>query len=504
MKLNFVSKIFGLFMTFRMEEITRIKQNPIPAQEALLLNIIQKASQTEFGKKYNFESIKNITDFQKKVPIHSYEDLFPFIQRMMRGESDILWPGIINNFSKSSGTTARSKFIPVSNDALENAFKSGRDEVGLYLKNNPNSHLLDGKSIMIGGSGEIINEDPSIFCGDISAVYMHNLPVLGAYLRIPSLETATLSDYEVKLEKMAEETMTEDVRSLAGVPTWTILLIKKVVEKCNAKNILEVWPNLEVFFHGAVAFEPYRKVFKELIPKDDMNFMEAYNSSEGWFAIQDDPNLKGEMLLMPDYGVFYEFIPIHEFGKENAKTYTMADVSVGEDYALIISTNAGLWRYVIGDTISFTSTFPHRIKITGRTKHFINAFGEEVVVHNTDTAIKEACEETNATIMDYTVCPVFMSEEKSGGHEWVVEFEKKPESIEKFVDILDSTLRRVNSDYDAKRHKDIALKKLILHSVPPQTFYNWMKERGKLGGQNKVPRLSNSREYVEEILKNCK
>lgn len=501
MKLNFVSKIFSLFLTFRMEEINRIKENPIPFQENLLLDLVFKARNTEFGQKYNFFSIKNITDFQKNVPIHMYEDIFPYIEKMMNGKENILWPGLITNFSKSSGTTARSKFIPVSSDNLESAFKGGRDEVGLYLKNNPDSHLLEGKSIIIGGSGEIIKNDPEIFCGDMSAIHMHNLPILGAYLRTPSLETATLSDYEIKLEKMAEETMREDVRSLAGVPTWTLLLIKKVVEKSKAKSILDVWPNLEVFFHGAVAFEPYRKTFEEIIPKKDMHYMETYNASEGWFAVQDDPTLVGEMLLMPDYGIFYEFIPMNEFGKENPKTYTMKDVKVGENYALVISTNSGLWRYIIGDTISFTSTFPHRIKITGRTKHFINAFGEEVVVHNTDTAIKKACEETGSTIVDYTACPVFMSENKSGGHEWVVEFEKAPQSIEQFVDILDTTLRKINSDYDAKRHKDIALKKLILHSVPPQTFYIWMKSRGKLGGQNKVPRLSNSREYVEGILK---
>lgn len=484
-----------------MNEIERLKKDPVFPQESTLLEIVYLARDTEFGKKYDFKSIKNVADFQKKVPINNYEDLSIYIERMMKGCENILWPGLVSNFSKSSGTTARSKFLPVSSELLQSCFKAGKDELGLYLKNNPDTGILEGKSVFVGGSLKKIKEKPEIFCGDISAIMMNGLPSIGEYFRTPSLETATLSDYEIKLEKLAEETMKENVTSIAGVPTWTIALIKKVVAKAGVKNILEVWPNLEIFFHGAVSFEPYRELFKELIPSPKMHYMEAYNASEGFFAIQDDLSLTGEMLLMPDYGVFYEFIKMNEYGKENPKIYTMADVKIGENYALIISTNAGLFRYSIGDTVSFTSLFPHRIKITGRTKHFINAFGEEVLVHNTDMAIKEACEKTGSSIHEYTVCPIFLDAEKKGGHEWIIEFEKEPISIDNFINILDIKLREVNSDYDAKRFKDIILTKPILHSVPKDTFYKWMKEHNKLGGQNKVPRLSNSREYVEEILK---
>ena len=501
MNLNLTSRVFKWFLVFRLNEIERLKKDPIFSQESTLLELVHIACDTEFGKKYDFKSIKSVADFQKKVPIGIYEDFSPYIERMMAGGENILWPGLVVNFSKSSGTTARSKFLPVSGELLESCLNAGRDELGLYLKNNPNTEILEGKSIFVGGSLKKIKEKPEIFCGDISAIMMHGLPAIGEYFRTPSLETATLSDYEIKLEKLAEETMKENVTSIAGVPTWTIALIKKVVAKAEAKNILEVWPNLEIFFHGAVSFEPYSKLFSELIPSTKMHYMEAYNASEGFFAIQDDISLIGEMLLMPDYGVFYEFIKMSEYGKENPKVYTMADVNIGENYAMIISNNAGLFRYSIGDTVQFTSLFPHRIKITGRTKHFINAFGEEVVVHNTDMAIKEACSQTGASIFDYTVCPIFIDKDKKGGHEWVVEFGKEPESIDSFVDILDSKLREINSDYDAKRFKDIVLQKLVLHSVPQGTFYKWMKMNDRLGGQNKVPRLSNSREDVEEILK---
>lgn len=482
-------------------EITSLKNKPYPVQESFLFSILEQARDTEYGKKYNFKDIKSLNDFQKNVPINSYEEFHTYIKRMLEGEENVLWPGLIENFSKSSGTTARSKFLPVSEELLESCFKAGQDQLMLYLKNNPESSVLEGKSIFVGGSLKQIKDEPSIFCGDVSAILMHNLPAFAKYFRTPSLETATLDDYEVKLEKLAEETASEDVRSLAGTPTWTIALIKKVVEKKNAKNILEVWPNLEVFFHGAVSFLPYREIFKELIPTDKMHYMEAYNASEGYFALQDDLSKNGEMWLAPDYGVFYEFIPLHEYGSENPKVCTMEDVKVGESYVLLITTNAGLYRYLIGDTVTFTSLAPHRIKITGRTKHFINAFGEEVVVHNTDKAIEETCLKTGARISEYTACPVFMNDENSGGYEWIIEFEKEPSDIEEFRDMLDSTLREINSDYDAKRHKDIILKKLKLNIAPEGTFYNWLKSKGRLGGQNKVPRLSGSREYVEEILK---
>lgn len=501
--MNLIGTTTKWFFKSRLREIEALKKNPAKAQEKILHEIIDIAKDTEWGKKYNYSSILNIYDFQKNVPISSYEDLFPFISRMMEGERNILWPGLISWFAKSSGTTnARSKFIPVSKESLEDChFKAGKDELILYIKNNPNTGVFDGKSLFVGGSFNQTKSNPDIFCGDISAIMMKNLPLWGEYLRTPSLKTALMSDYEKKIEQMAEEASKENVVSIAGVPTWINLIIKRVVEKKGVKNIFEVWPNLEVFFHGAVSFAPYEKLFEELLPSKNMHYMEAYNASEGFFAMQDDIDKKGEMLLIPDYGVFYEFIPMNEFNSKNPKVLTMADVEVDKNYALVISTNAGLWRYIIGDTVSFTSLFPHRIKITGRTKHFINAFGEEVVVHNTDTAIAKACKATKALLSEYTVAPIYMGNSKNGAHEWIIEFEKEPDSIENFKTILDESLRSVNSDYDAKRYKDIALSFPKINIAPKGTFYTWMKSRQKLGGQNKVPRLSNSREYVDEILK---
>ena len=486
----------------RLAEVEVLKSDPVSAQERTLFDIISRARGTEWGRKYGFDSIKTIAEYQSRVPLSSYEDLEPYISRMMKGEEDILWPGKISWFSKSSGTTnARSKHIPVSKQALKDChFKAGKDQLALYIRSYPDTQVLSGKSLFVGGSLSRVNEGLDIYCGDVSAVLMKNLPVWGEYLRTPRLETALLSDYEEKIERLARETSRENVTSIAGVPTWTSILIKKVVELNNAKDIFDVWPNLEVFFHGAVAFAPYRELFRELLPRDSMRYMETYNASEGFFAVQDDPSRDGEMLLMPDYGIFYEFIPMSEFGREDARVCTMAEVELNKNYALVISTNAGLWRYVIGDTVSFTTLFPHRIKITGRTKHFINAFGEEVVVHNADTAIRSACEYTGASITDYTAAPIYMAEGKRGGHEWVVEFERAPDSLERFAEKLDAVLREVNSDYDAKRYKDIALAPPVVHAAPAGTFYEWMRSRGKLGGQHKVPRLSNTREYVEELV----
>ncbi len=500
--MKLISPVFKLLFKYRLNEIESFKKNPIEVQEKIFKELIYKAKNTEWGKKYDYSSISSILEFQKSVPISFYEDFYPFITRMMEGEKNILWPGEITWFAKSSGTTnARSKFIPVSPESLEDChFKAGKDELILYIKNNPETKIFDGKSLFVGGSFNQIKNNPDIFCGDVSAIMMQNLPLWGEYLRTPSLETALLSDYEEKIEKLAEEASNENVVSIAGVPTWMSLLIKKVIEKRGAKNIFEVWPNLEVFFHGAVSFGPYQKLFEELLPSPKMHYMEAYNASEGFFAVQDDLSKKGEMFLLPDCGIFYEFILMSEFGLKNQKTLTLKEVELNKNYVLVISTNAGLWRYVIGDTVSFTSLLPHRIKITGRTKHFINVFGEEVIVNNTDCAIALACEATKALISDYSVAPVFMENGKSGAHEWVIEFEKSPESVEKFKEILDKSLRELNSDYDAKRFKNIALGLPIINIVPPGTFYNWMKKRNKLGGQNKVPRLSNLRIYVEEIL----
>ncbi len=498
--MNLINNAYKWYLQFRLKEIEHLMKNPIASQERVFHELIDSAKETVWGREHDYASIKTLEDFQARVQISEYETFEPYIMRMMAGEADVLHEGLVKNFSKSSGTTARSKHIPVTEDLLSDMYKAGRDELAFYLQNNPETEVLRGKSIFVGGSLEKIKEEPEIYSGDVSAIIMKNLPALGEHWRTPSLATAMMAEFEEKLERMAEETMNENVTSIAGVPTWTIALIKKVLEKTSKTNIHEVWPNLEVFFHGAVSFEPYRKVFATFAPKRDMHYIEAYNASEGFFAIQDDPMRLGEMWLAPDYGVFYEFVPMSEFGKDGVQVFTMADVKLGINYAMIISTKGGLARYAIGDTIIFTNLFPHRIKITGRTKHFINTFGEEVMVHNTDKALKEACEKTGALLTEYTVAPVFMGDGKSACHEWVVEFESSPSDLRKFKFELDLALRKTNSDYDAKRHKDIILRELVLHVAPKGTFYKWMKSRGKLGGQNKVPRLSNSREYLEGVL----
>lgn len=500
--MNLLDHAYTFLIKKRLTSFNPYQSDYLEIQKKILFDIIATASDTQWGTEHQYSSIKTIQDFQERVRPQVYEDIFPYIKRMMEGEADVLWPGITHWFSKSSGTTnARSKFIPVPKISLDDGhFKAGMHEFGMYVTKYPDTQILSGKSLSIGGSYSQVRTNPDIFCGDISAVVMKNLPIWAEYARSPKLDTALMSEWEEKLDKMAEESMKENVTSIVGVPTWTVILIRKVLEKTGKQNIFEVWPNLEVFFHGAVSFAPYKKLFEELIPKPNMHYMEAYNASEGFFAIQDDFSTSGEMLLLCDCGVFYEFIPMSDFGKENPQVLTLADVKVNENYALVITTNGGLARYIIGDTISFTTLSPYRIKITGRTKHCINAFGEEVMVHNTDTAIAYACQMTDAIISEYTVAPVFMEGTHRGRHEWVVEFEREPADLEEFKNILDTTLRSVNSDYDAKRHKDIALAPLALHPVPLGTFYTWMQSRNKLGGQHKVPRLSNSREYVEEIL----
>ncbi len=490
-------------MKKRIHQIDLFMKYPHDVQDELLKKLLQSARGTEFGKKYNFTSIDQYEQYRERVPIFTYEQLFPHIERLMRGEQNILWPSEIKWFSKSSGTTnARSKFIPVSPEALEDChFKGGKDMLSIYMNNHPDTKIFDGKGLAVAGSYQLNENDPSStsYYGDVSAVIMQNLPQWAEFVRTPSLDTALMTNWEEKIEKMARETATVNVTNLAGVPTWTILLMQRIVELQGKHNIMEVWPNLEVFFHGAVAFKPYQKLFHTLIPSSQMHYWETYNASEGFFGIQDQRD-SDELLLMLDYGIFYEFIPMDEFESENPKAVRLSEVELGKNYAMIISTNAGLWRYNIGDTVKFTSVSPYRIKISGRTKHFINAFGEEVIVENAETAITKACEATGAIIDNFTAAPVYLQEGKKGGHEWIVEFKVKPQDLAMFTRVLDNTLRTINSDYDAKRAHDLALVAPIVHSVVEGTFYNWMKKHGKLGGQNKVPRLSNSREYVEDIL----
>lgn len=491
-------------MKKRIHQIELFMKYPHDVQDELLKKLIQNAKGTVFGKEYDFANIQQYEQFRDRIPVHSYEQLFLYIERLMRGEQNILWPSEIKWFSKSSGTTnARSKFIPVSQEALEDChFKGGKDLLSIYVNNYPETKLFDGKGLAVGGSLQIneFDTNASSYYGDVSAVIMQNLPHWAQFIRTPSLETALMSNWEEKIEKMARETAAVNVSNIAGVPTWTILLIQKIVEQQKKDNILEVWPNLEAFFHGAVSFTPYRSLFKTLIPGENMRYWETYNASEGFFGIQDLKDSE-DLLLMLDYGIFYEFLPVSELENDHPKAIRLDEVELGKNYAMIISTNAGLWRYNIGDTVKFTSLSPYRIRISGRTKHFINAFGEEVIVENAEAAIAKACEQTEAVIDNFTVAPVYLQKGQKGCHEWIIEFKTPPRDLPQFTKILDETLRGINSDYDAKRALDLALLAPTVHVVSPGTFYNWMKRKGKLGGQNKVPRLSNSREYVDDILK---
>lgn len=476
---------------------------PHEVQDEVLKKLIAAGRYTQFGQKYSFEDLVNYEDFKKRVPVHTYEQLYPYIERLLHGEQNILWPSEVKWFAKSSGTTnARSKFIPVTSEALEDChFKGGKDLYSIFINNYPNTKIFSGKGLAIGGSCRVNEYDPTSTSryGDVSAVIMQNLPPWAEFIRTPSLEVALMDNWEEKIEKLARETARVDVTQIAGVPTWTVLLLQYILALEKKQSMLEVWPNLEVFFHGAVAFAPYKNLFKSLIPGDQMKYWETYNASEGFFGIQDQKDSE-DLLLMLDYGVFYEFIPMEEVDKEFPDAIGLQDVEIGKNYAMVITTNAGLWRYSIGDTIKFTSTSPYRIRISGRTKHFINAFGEEVIIENAETAITRACELTGAVIDNFTAAPIYLEKSKRGGHEWIIEFRTQPTSISEFTEVLDQTLRKVNSDYDAKRAHDIALVAPKIHSVSEGTFYNWMKKRGKLGGQNKVPRLSNSREFVDDIL----
>ncbi len=500
--MQLINSILTWVMRKRIHQIELFMKYPDDVQSELLQRLLLTARPTEFGRKYGFDEMVNYDDFTRRVPVHAYEQMFPYVERMMKGEQNILWPTEIKWFSKSSGTTnARSKFIPISAESLEEChFKGGKDLYCIYVNNNPDTKIFSGRGLALGGSHQLNELDPSSTShyGDVSAVLIQNLPIWAQLIRTPSLEVALMSNWEEKIEKLARETSKVDVTHIAGVPTWTVLLLQRVME-LEKKPIEEVWPNLEVFIHGGVAFSPYRALFKALIPTKKMQYWETYNASEGFFGIQDQRNSE-EMLLMLDYGIFYEFIPVEESEDEHPYAIPLNEVQLGKNYAMVITTNAGLWRYNIGDTIKFTSKSPYRIKISGRTKHFINAFGEEVIIENAETAITRACEIAGGVITNFTAAPIYLEQNKRGGHEWIIEFHTQPRSMAEFAVILDETLRKINSDYDAKRAHDLALIAPRIHNVPEGTFFEWMKKRGKLGGQNKVPRLSNSREYLEDIL----
>jgi hypothetical protein len=501
--MQFLNSILTWVMKKRIHQIELFMKYPSEVQDEVLKKLIAYARDTEFGQKYSFDDLTNYEDFRRRVPLHTYEEIFPYIERTMAGVQNVIWPSEIKWFAKSSGTTnARSKFIPVSPEAMEEChFKGGKDLLSIYVNNFPDTEIFSGKGLAVGGSLYTNEYDPSATSkyGDVSAVLMQNLPPWAQFIRTPSLDVALMGNWEEKIEKLVSETSKVNVTHLSGVPTWTVLLLQRILEVEKKTSILEVWPNLEVFFHGAVSFTPYRGLFKSLIPSDKMRYWETYNASEGFFGIQDTSS-SDDMLLMLDYGVFYEFIPTEEMDHEHPHTILLSEVEIGKNYAMVISTNSGLWRYLIGDTVKFTSIAPYRIKISGRTKHFINAFGEEVIIENAETAITRACEMTGGVIDNFTAAPIYLEKSKRGGHEWIIEFKVKPSDLGQFTHILDETLRHINSDYDAKRAHDLALVAPKVHSVAEGTFYKWMKKKGKLGGQNKVPRLSNSREYVDEIL----
>ena len=487
-------------MKKRIHQIELFMKYPNEVQEEWIFDLISTAQATEWGKKYDYESISSPDEFKNRVPIQDYDSLKPYIERMVKGEENILWPSTIKWFAKSSGTTSdRSKFIPVSEEALEDChYKGGKDLVSIFCNNRPETNVFKGKGLVLGGSHQM-NEMGNTVQGDLSAIIVKNLPFWAEYIRVPDRVTTLNPNFEEKIEKIAQMAMNENITSISGVPTWNVVLAKRILEITGKSNLLEVWPNLEFYFHGGVSFKPYREQFKALIPSDYMYYMENYNASEGYFAIQDQPDSE-EMLLMLDYGIYFEFLPVENLEDEHPETLALHEVEVDKNYALIISTNSGLWRYMIGDTIKFTDLNPFRIVITGRTKQYINTFGEEVIVDNADSAIKKACDDTKASVKEYTAGPIYFKDGEPGGHEWIIEFEVAPEYPEQFFDILDRHLREINSDYDAKRFNDMALNKPLIHIAKEGTFYEWMKMRGKLGGQNKVPRLSNTREYLDSIL----
>lgn len=495
------NSIFSWFIKKRIHQIELFLKYPAEVQTEWFNKLIASARDTEWGKKYGYASIRNYREYCERVPLQQYEDIKPYVDRLVKGEQNILWPTEIKWFAKSSGTTGdKSKFIPVSKEALEDChYKGGKDLLSLYVHNHPNRKLYKGKTLIVGGSAQVNYLSDDSYFGDLSAIIVKNLPFWVEFRRTPSKEIALMNNWEEKIEKMALSTKDEDVYILAGVPSWTLVLLRRILEITGKDNIADVWPRLELFMHGGVNFSPYKEQFKKIIRKSDMNYVETYNASEGFFGIQDTTD-KEEMLLMLDYGIFYEFIPMEEFGKENPKTLELQDVECGKNYALVISTNAGLWRYIIGDTIRFTSCSPYRFVITGRTRQFINAFGEELIVDNAEKAIAIASERTGAMVREYTAAPIYMADQEAGGHEWIIEFEKEPLSISFFTEVLDNALKSLNSDYEAKRSNNLNLKMPLIHNAPHGTFYAWLKEKGKLGGQHKVPRLANNREYMDQIL----
>ena len=500
--MELVNSIASWVLKKRMHQIELFRKYPHEVQIEWFNKLINTAKNTEFGKKHHFKRIKSRQDFQNRVPISDYETLKPYIERVRQGEQNVLWPTEINWFAKSSGTTSdKSKFIPVSKESLEEChYKGGKDLLSIYFNTFPDSKLFVGKGMVLGGSSEVNEHKKNSYYGDLSTIIIKNLPYWAEYVRTPSIDITLLPDWENKIEKMAQAGAKEDVTNISGVPSWNLALLQRILEITGKENMLEVWPNFEMYAHGGVSFTPYREKFKKLFPSENVVYMETYNASEGFIGLQDQfSSEEGDLLLMLDYGIFYEFLSLSELGSDNPKAELLEDVELGQEYAIVMSTNAGLWRYMLGDTVRFTSLEPYRIKISGRTKYFINAFGEELMAENAEKGLQLACKKTGASIKEYTAGPYFNEGENGGGHEWIIEFENAPEDLEYFTEVLDNSLKSLNSDYEAKRYKDMNMQMPILTSVKNGTFYEWLKSKGKLGGQNKVPRLSNHRKLIEEI-----
>jgi len=497
-----ITNIVNRFSARRINQIAHFRKFPAEVQKEVLENLLKKGESTEWGKEYGYSSISSQKEYRERVPVQTYEDLIPWIERLGKGEADLLWPGTIKWFAKSSGTTSsKSKFIPMTKEALEDChYQAARDVLKIYCHNNPSSRIFSGRALILGGSHRVDNFSSQALCGDLSAILIRNAPSWVELFRTPNKNIVLIEDFEKKLELITRAAVKKNITNFSGVPSWFLTLIKYILQYTGKSNLTEVWPNLEVFFHGGISFTPYRELYKKLIPVNQMHYMETYNASEGFFGIQDDP-ARPEMLLMLDYGIFYEFVPADKTGEKHPPALSIGEVETGVNYAIVISTNGGLWRYMIGDTIVFTSLNPHRFRISGRTRHFINAFGEEVIIENAEKALDAACMSTGAIISEYTAGPVFMDADSRGSHEWLIEFEKCPSDIDLFTDILDKTLQSINSDYEAKRFRDINLVKPVIRSVPKGTFHSWLKSKNKLGGQNKVPRLSNTREFIDEICK---
>ena len=491
-----ITKLVRKVFESRQRELEKHMTGGQTLQETALSRLIAEAKDTEYGRNHAFSTVKDYDTFVKTTPVNTYEELKGSIDRMRHGESDVLWPGRVKWYAKSSGTTNdKSKFIPVSQEGLKRIhYRGGFDAVAMYLQNNPQSRMFDGRGLILGGSHAPNYNLKDSLVGDLSAILIENINPLVNLVRVPSKQTALLSDFEIKRDRIAREALTKNVTNLSGVPSWMLSVLTCMMEMTGKTHLEEVWPNIEVFFHGGVAFTPYREQYKRLITSPNMHYMETYNASEGFFGIQDDPNDKS-MLLMLDYGVFYEFIPM-----DGGDPVPLWSVETGKNYAMVISTSCGLWRYEIGDPIQFTSTNPYKFIISGRTKHFINAFGEELIVDNAEQGLAYACEQTGAEVLEYTAAPVFMDEKAKCRHQWLIEFSKRPQDLQQFATLLDKHLQEINSDYEAKRYKDITLQHLEIVEARPNLFNDWLKLRGKLGGQHKVPRLSNSRDTIEQLL----